>query len=130
MNKPLILDTNAYSDFVRSLKWKDAISTAGKVYLPLIVIGELKAGFLSGSRLHHNEQIFEQFLSQGNVLPLIPDLQTSHYYALVFADLRAKGVHIPQNDLWIAALALQHGFWLCTSDTHFDHIPQLLRAHP
>lgn len=130
MNRPLILDTNAYSDFVRDLRWQRQISECPKVFVPLMVIAELKAGFRSGNRLEQNETLFERFLHQPNITILFPDFQTSTYYASVFADLKAIGIHIPQNDLWIAALALQHGLWLCTSDSHFDHIPRLLRALP
>lgn len=39
--------------------------------------------------------------------------------------LRRQGTAIPTNDLWIAALAVQHGLALCTSDAHFRHLPQL-----
>ncbi len=130
MNPPLLLDTNAYSDFVRNLKWQQRISGCPRIHVPLIMIAELKAGFRAGSRFTENEIQFEKFLQQSNVTILNPDLQTTTYYATIFFALREKGVHIPQNDLWIAALALQHGLHLCTSDAHFDHIPQLLRAQP
>ena len=32
------------------------------------------------------------------------------------------------NDVWIAALALQHGATLFTRDTDFAHVPQLPRV--
>jgi len=130
MNPPLLLDTNAYSDFVRNLKWQQRISGCPRIYVPLMMIAELKAGFRTGSRFAENEVQFERFLQQSNVTILVADLQTTTYYASIFFTLRSQGIHIPQNDLWIAALALQHGLHLCTSDAHFDHIPQLLRAHP
>lgn len=126
----LLLDTNAYSDFVRNHRWQNHITDAQKIFLPLIVVGELKAGFFHGTRLEKNELVFQNFISQGNVILLSIDFQTTHYYSILFSELKRNGFHIPQNDIWIAALAIQHNLWLCTSDAHFDHIPQLLRAVP
>ena len=128
MNRHLVLDTNAYSDFVRNQKWKDLISFSPKIHLPIMVIAELKSGFRRGSQFQQNEIQFEYFLEQPNVEILLPNLQTTTYYASIFNHLRNTGVSIPQNDIWIAALSLQHALWLCTSDAHFDHIPQLRRA--
>jgi predicted nucleic acid-binding protein len=128
MNRNLVLDTNAYSDFVRTQKWKNLISFSSRIHVPLMVIAELKSGFRRGSQFRQNEIQFEYFLEQPNVEILLPTLQTTTYYASIFNHLRDTGISIPQNDLWIAALAIQHNLWLCTSDAHFDHIPQLLRA--
>jgi tRNA(fMet)-specific endonuclease VapC len=49
-------------------------------------------------------------------------------YAEVYRQLRAAGTPVPTNDLWIAALVLQHGLVLCTRDTHFARIAQLPRV--
>lgn len=42
--------------------------------------------------------------------------------------LKRAGTPVPDNDLWIAALALEHDLRLITRDNHFNQIPQLLRA--
>jgi predicted nucleic acid-binding protein len=42
--------------------------------------------------------------------------------------LRRQGTPIPTNDLWIAALVLQHDLVLCARDRHFDHLPQITQA--
>jgi predicted nucleic acid-binding protein len=34
---------------------------------------------------------------------------------------------MPVNDLWIAALVIQHSLHLLTRDRHFDHLPQIPR---
>lgn len=41
--------------------------------------------------------------------------------------LRNQGTPIPTNDLWIAALVMQHNLVLCSRDRHFTHLPQLDR---
>jgi len=59
---------------------------------------------------------------------LYADEQTTHHYASVFAQLRRQGTPIPTNDIWIAAIVLQHDLALLTSDAHFSSLPQLARA--
>jgi tRNA(fMet)-specific endonuclease VapC len=57
---------------------------------------------------------------------LLCDEQTARQYGRISQQLRKKGRPIPQNDMWIAALALQHGLTLVTRDAHFSHIDGLL----
>ena len=61
------------------------------------------------------------------VRPLYADDQTTHHYASVFRQLREQGTPIPTNDMWIAALALQHNLALYSRDRHFDQLRQLTR---
>jgi predicted nucleic acid-binding protein len=42
--------------------------------------------------------------------------------------LKRAGTPVPDNDLWIAALALEHDLALITRHRHFARIPQLARA--
>jgi predicted nucleic acid-binding protein len=46
----------------------------------------------------------------------------------VFHQLRKQGTPIPTNDMWLAALVLQHNLALHARDKHFDHLPQLVRV--
>ncbi len=122
----LALDTSAYSEFMRGDRNRVfQIQSAQSVVIPLIVIGELRGGFLMGSRSLQNEQTLQRFLNQPRVSVLNPDDATSHRYAQLVQQLRQQGTPIPTNDVWIAALSLQHNLVLCTSDGHFDHIRQL-----
>lgn len=50
------------------------------------------------------------------------DAQTSEDYGRIRSELSQAGLPIPENDIWIAALALQHGFPLATRDQHFGRI--------
>ena len=120
------VDANAYSDFVRGEPSKVRVfQTAARLYLPLIVLGELRAGFAVGTRQEINAAGLLQFLNSPRVGVLLPDEQTTHHYAQIYLQLRKQGTPIPTNDIWIAALAIQHQLVLCTSDTHFLHIAQL-----
>lgn len=123
------LDTNAYSDFMRGDASRvHIVRTARQIVLPLIVLAELRAGFAAGNQESANAANLQRFLNSPRVSVLPPDEQTTHHYAQLFLQLRRKAVAIPTNDLWIAALAVQHQLVLCTSDAHFHHLPQLPRC--
>ena len=122
----LALDTNAYSDFLRGDPSRvNMVQGADRIFLPLIVLAELRAGFAAGSREPENIGTLRKFLSSPRVALLLPDETTAEHYARVFLQLRRQGTPIPTNDLWIAALALQHGLALCTADVHFQHVAAL-----
>lgn len=121
------LDTNAYSDFMRGVAERvGLVRTVPAIVLPLIVLAELRAGFAAGNRESANAANLQRFLASPRVSVLAPDEQTTHHYAGLHRQLRRAGRPIPTNDLWIAALAVQHDLVLCTADRHFRWIPQLV----
>jgi len=123
------LDTNAYSEFMRGESTRvRVVRSARRLFLPLIVLGELRAGFAAGNRESDNSANLQRFLNSARVSVLLPDEQTTHHYAQIHLQLRQQGLAIPTNDLWIAALTIQHGLILCTSDAHFKHLPQVPRC--
>lgn len=120
------LDTNAYSSFMRGDPARvQVIRAARQLHLPLIVLGELRAGFAAGNQESTNAANLQRFLNSPRVSILLPDEQTTHHYAQIYLQLRKKGTPIPTNDLWIAALVVQHHLVLCTSDPHFQLLPQV-----
>lgn len=125
----LALDTNRYTDFCRGQRdIVKKLESAEAVFLPFVVLGELRAGFAVGRRGPENERTLRRFLMKEGVKVLYPDDQTTHHYAAVFRQLRRQRTPIPTNDMWIAALALQHNLALCARDQHFDHLPQITRV--
>src|SRR5437899_184199 len=124
----IALDTNRYTDFCRGdPEIVQRTAEAERIFMPFIVLAELRAGFLVGTRAKQNERILGRFLNTARVRLLLPDEQTTHHYADLFAQLRKQATPIPTNDIWIAALVLQHNLQLLTRDPHFDHLPQLDR---
>lgn len=124
----IAIDTNAYSDFMRGDPARvQIIRMASGIFVPLIVLGELRAGFAAGNQKLANAANLQRFLNSPRVSVLLPDEQTTHHYAHLYAELRRNGLAIPTNDLWIAALAVQHDLVLCTNDDHFRHLPQVAR---
>lgn len=121
------LDTNRYVDFCRGLpEVVSVIQQAQKIYIPYVVLGELRAGFLSGKKSLYNERLLVRFLNSPRVETLFADENTTHHYARLFTQLRKQGTPIPTNDIWLAALVLQHDLQLFTRDEHFEHLPQLV----
>lgn len=122
----ILIDTNCYSEIDEGAT--DAIGrieSAREVWVPLIVLAELYSGFELGIQRERNERQLIDFLSRPNVDVLLPDNETARFYARVFQGLRRQGTPIPTNDIWIAALALQHDLVLDTSDKHFIYVPNL-----
>jgi tRNA(fMet)-specific endonuclease VapC len=101
---------------------------ADEVWLPFVVVGELRAGFAIGIQGPHNEALLRRFLLKPGVGVLYADEQTTHHYAAIYRQLRKQGTPVPTNDMWIAALVLQHSLGLCDRDAHFDALPQLTRV--
>ena len=95
--------------------------------VPLIVLAEMMAGFHGGTQQYRNEALLRRFLTKPTVAVLLPDRETAEQYARLFVQLKRAGTPIPENDLWIAALALEHDLVLITRDRHFACIPQLLQ---
>jgi len=125
----LALDTNRYSDLCRGeASVAEAVELADEVWLPFIVLGELRAGFAVGSQGPRNDAVLRRFLMKPGVGVLYADEQTTHHYGSVYRQLRKQGAPIPTNDMWIAALVLQHSLVLCARDAHFDALPQLPRV--
>ena len=123
----IALDTNAYSDFMRGDATRvETVRAARSIAIPLIVLGELRAGFAAGKQESANAANLQLFLGSPRVSVLPPDELTTHHYAQLYLQLRNKGASIPTNDLWIASLAVQHSLVLCTSDHHFRRLPQVV----
>jgi tRNA(fMet)-specific endonuclease VapC len=121
------LDTNRYVDLCKGVdETIEILEQADEIMMPFAVLGELRAGFAHGRREAENERVLRRFLLKDGVRVLFPDDQTTHHYASVFRQLRKQGTPIPTNDMWIAALVLQHNLVLHARDKHFEHLPQII----
>jgi tRNA(fMet)-specific endonuclease VapC len=123
----LALDTNRYVDFAHGDRaLASQLEAADAIFVPFVVLAELRAGFAVGTRGRENERGLQRFLQKPGVDELYADDVTTQSYAVLYRQLRVQGTPIPTNDLWIAALALQHSLALCSRDDHFRHLPQIL----
>lgn len=100
------------------------IDKEDNVFIPVISIGELYFGAeLSEKRLKYVDDI-EELIFAYDVLDVTKE--TCKQYRLIRAVLRRKGKPIPENDIWISAIALQYNLILATRDGHFDEVDGLL----
>jgi predicted nucleic acid-binding protein len=123
----ILLDTNTYVAFKRgNPEVLEVLQQACQIGLCSVVLGELLAGFALGNRESRNLEELNEFLQAPRVVLFTVDEVTAKYYAKVYKQLRAQGQPIPTNDLWIAAIALQHSFALLSYDQHFLNVEDLL----
>jgi tRNA(fMet)-specific endonuclease VapC len=123
----VLLDTSAYAALRRgNQQILDVLRRSETVGVPAVVLGELYSGFRAGDRCGENMAQLTQFLSKPSIRILNVTEETALRYAEVDVYLRKKGRPIPRNDVWIAAVALEHGLQVLTLDGHFREIPLLL----
>ena len=125
----LCLDTNRYCDFMRGTP--DAVAfvrQADEILLPFVVVAELRAGFLGGTKGRANEGMLVRFINSPRVRVVYADDETTQHFARLVQQLRLQGTPLPTHDVWVASLAIQHNAMLCSRDKHFDVLPQLARA--
>lgn len=124
----LALDTNTYRAFMDGVtSTVEVVRRADVIGMPVPVLAELRFGFAKGTKGKQNEAGLLQFLDSPRVRVLACDEVTTHVYAQLKLQLSRQGTPIPINDVWIAALVLQHGATLHTLDRDFDNVPQLPR---
>jgi tRNA(fMet)-specific endonuclease VapC len=120
----IALDTNQAIAVLNGVgdtaQWIQAFT---EVYLPVPVIGELRFGALNSQRAAQNIRRVEQLVSRCQVLNAT--VNTAEVYARIRIELKRKGKPIPENDLWIAALCIERGLPLATSDEHFAAVDEL-----
>jgi predicted nucleic acid-binding protein len=126
MNRMLI-DTNIYSHALRgTADVVEVLRGANLIAVSAISIGELLSGFKGGKREKQNRRELAQFLDSPRVRLFSIDDESAEFYASVLDNLKSSGRPIPTNDIWISAVALQHGLPLFSKDKHFEWVPGLI----
>ena len=89
------------------------------------MLGELYFGAFNSPSPHRSQYLllYDAMASQSAVLSC--DVGMARVYGQVRSTLKAKGWPIPANDMWIAALAMQHDLTLLTNDAHFNSVDGL-----
>lgn len=119
-----LLDTNAIIALQHDDETlKRLLSDATDVFVPAVAIGELYFGAYKSSKVEQNRKAIAAFIVGRVVLNV--DTDTADIYGQIKQDLRAKGRPIPENDIWIAALAMQYSLTLLSRDAHFSEISNL-----
>ena len=100
------------------------LSQADEVFVPSIVLGELYYGARKSTRIEENLARIDEFAANNAVL--VCNLETARRYGLVKRRLQEKGRPLPENDIWIAAIAMQYGLTIVSHDAHFGEVDGVL----
>jgi len=124
--KRILIDTNIYGELLRGqAAIVELLKEPEIIAISVITIGELLAGFERSKRKNKNQEELDIFLNSPRVLIYDIDAETTEFYAKIFGELKRADTPIPTNDMWIAALALQHGTKLISMDAHFKKVQGL-----
>ncbi len=124
MSGRYLLDTNIIiALFASEASIINNLAQADEVFIPSIALGELHYGARKSGRSQENLQRIEELVANSTVIEC--DADTARQYGEVKNKLRIKGRPLPENDIWIAALALQYGLTLVTRDAHFHEVENL-----
>ena len=117
----MILDTNALSAWAEGQAGIEApLRTAERLVVPSVVLGEYWFGIRQSQYRSRYEAWLARYLPFAEIAAVTA--ATAGIYADIRLDLKRAGTPIPANDVWIAALALQHALAVLSNDRHFDHV--------
>ena len=127
MSGRYLLDTSVIVPlFAGDASVKEELERATAVFVPCVALGELYYGAHKSRRKRENLARLEEFRAAVEILGC--DEETTREYGKIKNSLRAKGQPIPENDIWIAAIASQHQLIVASRDAHFQQIPGLKTA--
>ncbi len=119
----ILLDTNVVSELMRPepeakvLQWI-AAQALEQLYIASITVAEIRRGLVllsSGDRRQSLEGAFDRFLEQGFGRRVLPFSQsTAAVYAPIYAKRVQAGLAIGEQDLLLAAIAVEHGARIVT----------------
>lgn len=123
-NGSYLLDTNIIIGmFTEDKAIQEKVQHTDKLFLASPVVGELYYGARKSNRPVENLARVNRLTQR---FPLFPcDFETAQRFGIIKDQLRRKGNLIPDNDIWIAAIARQRGLILVTRDAHFDEVESL-----
>ncbi len=123
MHDKYLLDTNIVIALLAGEgRVVQSIMEASEILIPVIVLG-VYYGACRSTRAEENVAKIDRLAAVSTILPC--DLHTARWYGIVKDLLRRQGTPIPENDIWIAALARQHRLVLVSRDRHFEHVADL-----
>jgi tRNA(fMet)-specific endonuclease VapC len=119
-----LLDTNIVIALMQGeAQVVSQLQTADEVFVPSVALGELFFGAAKSGRPAENLAAVERFAAGRTIVGC--DLAAAREYGKIKQQLRQKGRPIPENDIWIAAIAVANWLTLATRDDHFDHVEGL-----
>jgi len=122
-----VLDTNAFSALMdedaRAVARAESIEPTDRVVINTIARGEILFGL---ARMPHGRRRREVEAKAAKYFELIPcealPEGAADIYARIKLECELNGTPLDENDLWIAAAALERGAILVTSDADFQRV--------
>jgi len=125
-----LLDTNVISYVVdkrtSALSRFHGIGPEDNLYSCAITEGELLFGVANAPVAKRNELLAEisgVLVDLAGVVPV--DRASAEAYSDIRYDLKMRGQSLPDNDIWIAAVAMANDYTLVSHDAAFARIPGL-----
>ena len=123
----VLVDTSIWIDFFQAPESRSAselvalIKDHNRVYLCGVVLQEVLQGI-------RNQKSFELVRERLLKFPFIEaNREIWLLAALLYRDLRSKGITMPPVDVTIAALAIQNDVSLFSRDVHFEEVAKVSR---
>jgi len=124
MSRDILLDTSVIIAHLRGrTDIRRHVPENALLFTSLFTVGELEKGINRAARTGRERAKVEAFMN--SIAVLMPDTATASTYGRTAALLEQAGERIPENDIWIAAIALECDMALATSDDHFSRVPRL-----
>ena len=118
MSGRILLDTNiVIALFAGDPAVTKKLAETEEVFVPSIVLGELYFGAHNSARVEENIARIGAFAESNTVLRC--DSSTAKHYGQIKRQLKVGGTPIPENDIWISAIAVQLSLVLISRDGHF-----------
>jgi tRNA(fMet)-specific endonuclease VapC len=119
-----VLDTSVVVAVLRRVPGlMERLRSAEELLVPLVVLGELEYGANLATPPERQREAVRVFMEGATLL--LPTARTAAEYGRVKATLKTAGAPLPENDVWIAAVAREHDLPLATRDAHFNQVPGL-----
>ncbi len=83
-----------------------------EIFLPSVALGELYYGAYQSSKKQTNIKRVDERRTQIDVLSC--DENTARHHGQIKTRLKERCSSIPENDIWIAAIAIQHRLHIAT----------------
>lgn len=119
-NSRCLLDTSIIIHSFKNQSIAIELDSFSEIFVPSIAAGELYFGAYRSSNPEKHLAEVRAFLHNCTIITV--NHETANLYGSIKTDLLAKGKPIPENDMWIAAITLQHNLPLFTTDKHFKEI--------
>ncbi len=116
-----LFDTNIIIGFLKNdTNIVSKLSSEQEVNISVVTVGEMLFGANNSGNPIENTMLYKE-LFKHCIIHNISEI-TSEYYAEIRHLLKIAGNPIPENDIWIAAIAKEKNMIIVTRDKHLNQL--------